>query len=429
MNITIHGKEKQFKYITKILLFFAFVLFMVVNYMNNYYFNKTSMIITLISSLVLLYKSRNDVGHFIAFTFITYAIYKISYEYLFDVKTTFYNVFYIDYNYNLVIAILCYFTTYIAIFYRERQTKKHYCITTKNNVLIYYILYFVCLFVLIFGIKRVHADGYIVSIKTIYEYFLIFFMFAYYYSGKSKTKKKFLLLLGIIYVFQDFYYGGRISSIQFLILICLLYYSKKLNSKKIMLLSLPAIILMNVVEFYRNNYTLEQVALSFINIFNPNTNYKWNTFSEVLYSSSGLTYAKLEVFTLHGRLDSFSQFFTNIFIGGKNELGDIIPYISTNISRVGGGGYIPVYFYFWFGWFGVVLISMLICYLFNENLKLKWIKKDFYILFNMVFISMTPRWYAYTPLILFRFVILNFIIIYYLLYLLDILTQKKAARV
>lgn len=415
------NKRNLIKYgLLSLLLFF-----LIVNILNDYKYSELCMIISLLSSVLLIYKSRNEIGSTFIFLFLFLSLLQISPEYLLDVKTTAYSYFYNENIYNISIAIIMVYITFIAIFFKERRTKELSSQLNGNNNLIFVLLYIGCIYILLFGINRGSYTGYTVSIKTIYEYFVMVYCFAYYYSNKSTITKILLLLLALVYILQDFYYGGRISSFQIIILIGILFFNK-LRLKSIIVFSVLGYILMNFIAEYRVNYSIS--GFNFTSIINslfsnPVTNYKWNTFSEVLYSSGGLVYSKLNIFAVEDTTRSFIDFIINIFIGGERHFGNIVSYIDSNISNVGGGGFLPVYFYFWTGWVGVIIISWITTKLLNFESNNN--SGDYHKIAYILLLAMFPRWYLYTPLVLFRFLLLNYTILYISLKILDKLTKRK----
>lgn len=425
MNFFLCAKE-----FTRNRLFLLILAFLMVNIVADFVFSEINMVIVLISSAVLVWKSRNEIGSSIVFLLLLFSMIQISPEFLFNVRTTGFDFFYQEELYNIVIAILMVFTSILAVFYNQRRNEFLRSDFTKENGWVFSVLILISIYILIFGINRGTSSTYVyvVSITTIYEYFVMIYILAYYYSSKSKISNLFLMLLGFFYIIQDFYYGGRISSVQLTILSAILFFPK-VKFKHILLLLLPAYLTLRLVEIYRtSNSFFDMNFLSvFANFKNPLENYQWNTFAEVLYSSSGLVYAKNAVHTIIERLISFTDFIINIFIGGVRPFGNIISYISANISPVGGGGFLPAYFYYWLGWGGVILISFFVVKMLNLESKERL--NDFWKIVYILTLSMFPRWFYYSPLILIRFILFNFLIIYSILKIIDLLTKKYLHRI
>jgi hypothetical protein len=377
------------------------------------------MLLLLISALTFLIKVHKNSGlSFIAILLLV-SMLQISPEFFFGVKTTGFEFFYIEDSYNLVILILMTFISTIAIF--TDSNDKQIKINSSSNPIVFLILFFVSLYILVFGINRGSLIGYTVRINTLYEYFIITYVLLFYYAKKTPLNNIFMIVYGFIYILQDFYYGGRISSLQLFIVILILFLPKKISIFNMVLIIIPGYIFLKVIELYRTGeiQNLSNI-LGYIN--NPITNYQINTFSEVLYSSSGLVFSSQFLFTIFERLNFFMNFLKSIFIGAYNEESNIVSYISNNVSSVGGGGFFPVYLYFWIGWIGVFVSGIA----FSVILNLKIDKTNDYLkILYIIVLSTFPRWFYYSPLVLFRLAFLNFTIVYIFTKVLDNLLKNQ----
>jgi hypothetical protein len=396
----------------KFYLFSALVFFTIINASMKYVMGNISMLVTLFSCSVLLFKSRKDLGHFTLFVFITYAMITISTEYLSSTVTASSLFFYNEFTYNFSISILCFFITFVSIFYNYKRDVTSYSVKCVDNTILYNMLVILSIGIMYFGMNRINTTVYSSKINTLYEYFALTVLFAFKFSGKSIRKKLVLVIIILIYILQDFSYGGRISTLQLGIMIVLVLFSKILSYKHIIIFSIPALLILNVVYIYRNNHSLNNIIPNLISfLINSTKNYEYNTFSDVLYSSSAFIYSKLFIFNWSIPILSFVAFFLNIFLGGRFDYGNVTVLISSKISALGGGGYLPVFFYFWFDWLGVILISIFIVWILN--IRLKHSNSEYWTLLTIVFISLVPRWFVYSPLVLFRYVFLNFSLLYY----------------
>ena len=392
------------------------------NAAHGYPLKELSMVICLASSFVLIIKSRHDVGSAAIFLFLLYAMVMISYEFLFGIKTAIMSFYYEAALYNQVICILAFFLGSLAIFLKPKvRDDDQFNSLQGNNSYLLLASLALCAYILVFGVNRGVYESYSVRITSIYEYFILFYLLAFYYS--KKTWKSNLLLLGMaaVYILQDFYYGGRISSLQLMILIAILFLHK-IKLWKLLTLSVLGYALMNAVELFRNQEKLSILSILNSLFVNQGASYKDNTFSEVLYSSSALVYSSINVFTETERISTFVDFIRNTFSDNR-PLGNIIPYISQNISYVGGGGYFPVYFYFWLGWGGVLLASWAAIRMLNVDQSQQC--SDYLTLLKILTVAMFPRWFVYTPLIFTRFILLNFSLIFIFYVLFDSITKRS----
>ena len=70
-----------------------------------------------------------------------------------------------------------------------------------------------------------------------------------------------------------------------------------------------------------------------------------------------------------------------------------------NKYGTGGGGLISVYFYTFLGYLGVVLVGLWLGYLINKS---RTSPNQFFILYFILVISTYPRWFAYSPITMFK---------------------------
>ena len=412
------------KQIVRYMILAAILGFLLLNIVNDYQFRGFNMAIAMLSSLVLIYKSRLEVGSVAVFILLFFSLVRISPEYLFEIRTTGFTYFYNHHTYNIVITILMTYLSILSVFYDTRKRGLNSEELRGDNNWIFLLLCVVSVAIIIFGINRQVGLTYTVAIRTMYEYFMPIFLLAYYYSDKKVRSRGVLILLAVIYVIQDFYYGGRISSLQMGILVFILFFPW-MPLRYMIVASVLGYVLLRAVGIYRETYSL--LAINWSNLlggvlFDAEGNYIINTFSEVLYSSSGLVFSRLYHFEPSVMTLSFIAFIRRVFTGEDLLLGNIVAYISLYVSPVGGGGFFPAYFFFWLGWGGVLFSAWVTVLLFNHtpSLTSRVYQQMTYILMLVMF----PRWFYYTPLILFRLVLVNFAILYSGLWFFDQLLKR-----
>ncbi|MFU7590433.1 hypothetical protein ACMX9J_16015 [Priestia sp. RMT2NF4] len=387
--------------------------------------NKFYAALTLGFSILLLFKSRKNLPMFLVSFFILYCNYSVVMgEYfiggslgvpLLQVKT-------IE-HYGLNIRILLIFTSIVALLYKSRNVKQNsYSLVVKDNIAIFLGLLLILLYILAFGVNRADLSSYSVSITPLYEYSSILFLLAYYFSGNSKIRICILALLLVPYVLQDFYYGGRITSLQLILLFLVTVFLKRLSVKLVLVNGFIGIFLNSLVGAYRKSYSLD--SLNIIDVF---INIKDNLFvfdtPVFAYYSSATQIAASKVMSISDRLNSFEGFIGSIFAGeSSSEIGSVSRYVSTHYFMNVGGGFITSFFYLWLGLAGVILISLIVVFIFN---KVGTGKNDYWRLVTVLIIFSTPRWYMYTPLSLIRPVLL-FSVLYLIVMLVHTMLVKIA---
>lgn len=405
-------------------IFLLFLLTLSLNFTNiDQSTNKIFSVLVIISSIFLLVKSRNNLGLFIMAFFLLYSNYSIAVgEYLVggDIAAPMVQVKN-DYTYGILIRMMLVFSVILCIFIKKQKGDSFKNLELKDNILIFSLLTLINIYILIFGINRNELTTYTVSTKPIYEYSYLFVILSYYFSGDSKKKKAFLVGLVLIFMLQDFYYGGRITSIQLSILLLLTVFSKYFNYMKVLIIGVFGIVLNSFVAIYRTQYSLEN-----INVIETISNLKNNLFvfdtPVFAYYASATHVASVDLLEWNLRLKSFFYFITSLITGSNNDLANVSEYINKNIYMNLGGGVIFSHFYFWLGWAGVILISIILCYLIN---KFSTSISDLGIILFIIIICTVPRWYLYTPLLLFRPMFIIVILYFIYNYIHKILIYKK----
>jgi hypothetical protein len=109
---------------------------------------------------------------------------------------------------------------------------------------------------------------------------------------------------------------------------------------------------------------------------------------------------KIQALDAFLRVKSFIGFVLSIFVPAAwlPEEASLMTF-KKGIYNSGGGGLIAVYFYVFLGWFGPLVISFYVFWIYGVAIFYKSIYLKFYVL--LIF-STFPRWFAYNPIILFK---------------------------
>lgn len=387
-------------------------------------YNSALAFIALIFSVMLLYKGRNNIPLTLMFIFIFYSNYSVIVgEYLIagNLSVPFTEVKN-DLIYGIAIKAMLIFVAILALFYNGKFfEKKSLEIKPVNNSLIFYSLLIMLVFSLYFGVDRGSYLNYSVRVSPIFEYSKLLFLFAFYYSGNLKFRKALMTFLMLAFIIQDIYTGGRITTLQLLILFTITVYLDKVTFRKIILYSGIGIVLNNLVAVYRNNFSIEGISVleTIQKIFENYFVFDTATFS---YYATGTHIATTFDVGIETRISSFFEFFKSIFIGSNSITSDVTTFVSQNFHYNMGGGYIFSWFYFWFGFVGVIFIAMFIVKAINN---LMWTRSNLGKLIYIAIIFNTPRWYLYSPNQLFRGSLFFVTLIWGVLYIVNNITKKK----
>ncbi len=393
--------------IKKILVIIFIIFYLVI--FSNVDTMKIDAILLLLFSIAFTLKNRNSNLLFIMSFFIFYCNYSIALgEYIYkpelgvpmsEVNNT--------YIYSKSIQILLLFTIVLTLFI-EKPDDRFIKMCYEDNSVIFYVLILVILIIGIAGVNRERGHSYSVNITSIYEYSYILFLFGYHSSGNSVLKKYILSLILFSFVIQDFYLGGRITSLQLIIVFLICLFNDIINSKRIFIGSILGILINTLVGAYRVKYTFKGIIINDLikDLFRNKFVFDTATYS---YYASATHIATVDYHLVDNktRLRSLFEFLKSIFLGGGNSTGNVTRYVSENYFLNIGGGVFPSHFYFWMGWMGVLIGAFILVYLINKMIRKN---SEFGILSLVIIVASSPRWYLYNPLLLFRSQFILFIL-------------------
>jgi len=401
-------KSMIFK-ILNIGIIFLYISFFPITYSSNIF----DSLLVLFFSIGLIIKSRKNLFLLIIMIFIFYSNYSIVVgEYLFvaqlGVPMTEVRTIEI---YGLSIRIMLLFMSIIFIFYEGKKISlRNNAIIPNENDISFILCFILLVLMFIFGINRGNRSAYTVRISPLFEYSKFVFIFLYYFSGNSKMKKILGLALLLVFVIQDAFYGGRITSMQLLIMCAITYYSKKLTFKKVLIFAFFGIFLNVFVGSIRHYASLDVFDFGKMieNLFAGLFVFDTATFA---YYASATHVAAVDVFSISIRLQSLFQFIITLLTGYIQGFtkSDVTLFVQREAFFNFGGGLLPTHFFFWLGWIGVIIIALIVVALFNWE----WDKSETSKLFFLAFVISVPRWYLYSPNQLFRgtFIMMFFLII------------------
>jgi hypothetical protein len=295
----------------------------------------------------------------------------------------------------------------------------------ESNNFVFAFLFCVLSYIFIFGVNRMElADSYEARISPLYEYSYIIFIFGAKYSN-TMFKKVLVVLMALLFVLQDFYYGGRVTSMQIGLVLMTTLLKNTLTFKRTIILFITGIIVLGLVGSYRVNYHLNDDMMI------GNTNFFVNDTATYAYGSSLTVLLMSDFIDIKDKLWSFIYFIQYIFFGGwlsemlfKDTIKEI-PESAADYYNNYRGGLFSFYFFFWFGWVGCVLSGILVSKFINFWAKQKKMLGE--IIFLSIIVS-SPRWYLYTPLAMFRGPLFFVPIVFVCVKLIEYLTTRRSIK-
>ena len=421
----------------KKLLLIVMLIFVFIIYGFGYHNALTGKIISiLLMGLCLfnMYKSKNNVLGFLLHFQLFYYNYSVVFSRYLHYANE-YLEFYERTNVEILnIGILCLFIfeIFTTLFYdNSKPFKREYIYAKQKNNLIS-ILLLIAAFIV--GVLGFDWGGFgsrtTVAITPFYEYNGILLILGLHYAGleKSKIIKSGYTLLIIFLVLQGFLFGERVSALQFMFIWFFYFKGDSMKPKQIFLLAVAGIFLMNIVGFYRGgsgNFDFSNIDFS--TIFNSLGNRLLTFNGDDLGYYCSLTFVMVsKIVPYSTRFGMFIKFLGAIFIG--DSVTSNLPNLTVKYYSHWGGGYFPLYFYF----YGGILMVIFSSYIWNKFLcgciqKTKSKHPQFKYLVGMYLVCVCARWYTYTPLHAIRPVLL-FSLAYFVLYLFNKKLQKNESK-
>lgn len=305
----------------------------------------------------------------------------------------------------------------LILSYTSKDVVKETDINRKSNI----IIFLLCFCILIYGLFSGYVNtstlgGYESHTSTLYEYCVLFLLFAWYYSGSRKICHVMIWCYAIIYIIQAIMYGDRSSAFPMLLLMLLLYF-KKITVGKLFLFAIAGIVASNSVAVYRDGYSLSGFLENYI------TRYALSGFTSDTVSQS--YYTGVSFFYVHDIVEAHAKYFLDFLLGivfggdyGYADVAALCKLYATNK----GGGFMVSDFYFWWGYLGAavngVIVAFILC-------KLKKITSGLGQLWKVYIAVMVFRWYLYTAFDFYRGCIFVFLIVGVCFSILDFFTKKS----
>ncbi len=306
----------------------------------------------------------------------------------------------------------------------------------KDKPFIFYFLLLLQIIILVFGRSGntiFESGGYGSSDMhtsnlggtAIFEYFIVFYPVSYVFSGKNKFRVFLLILLAMFYSLKAILFGGRVEFLQCILLIFILHFDNPNTSLfRILVISFIPLVFFILFGFIRS---APDSIFDVFAIVKENIQFAGYTFFgnqiDVYYSSTRLL--GLIDINLISIIDRFEIFLYNIFAiispySLLPEKANLALYLQGDFSA-GGGGLLPIFFYVYLSYFGVILVGLIMGYLFYRAIKMNNKVSQFWVIYLIMILSTYPRWYAYSSNVIYKFCIYSLVIFWLLNILISII--------
>ncbi|GEM_PF-1799509 len=394
----------------------------------------TSLLLLVINGYII-WRVRHNRLLLILFGIIGYANYGVvSANYLNPIGGTLYTIYSGTKEAHLALIILVAFISIVVCLLPSRI--KHFAFgdslpskNRPNNFLLACLLIsLIC--ICVFGFARPENLGTERSDPSaLYEYSTIFFIVAFYFAGHSKLAKSAVLSLLIIYAVQNLIYGGRVTALQLILVAFLFMFSKRTRTSLLIVIVLIGFVFFLGFGMVRTQIW-DQGLSSVIDGFclRLSNGLAWDT----AYSSwhTSITFIIFgESISGSEHLHYLFSWLASIFLGGSVP-DSRLPLVTESYYLHFGGGFLPIYAWFYFGIAGIVLVAfavLAIVYGVNKIEKQVALFKNVLILDLVYLVITVPRWYLYSPSQLTRGLLLCTLVCIFLL-LIDRWMSRKPAK-
>lgn len=276
----------------------------------------------------------------------------------------------------------------------------------ETNIIFVTIIAVILILVMVYGFGRPDSLGDERGKPSVlYEYSIILFIAAFYFSGKSCSANIVLSIILALFALQNLMYGGRVTALQLIFVWFFFFYSEKMSTLPLSISIAVGLMLFTVVGNLRTGFLSSSISQIFQSLISSvssglawDTAYSsWHT-SLTFYAFKDLCSAKEVCFLL-------GQWLISIILGGSAVPAANLPALTQSVIFHQFGGILPIYFDFYLGVLGVILIGCYVGFLIRRinNTSLEHYSRENGIArqalkLSCLYITVTaPRWLLYSP--------------------------------
>ena len=364
--------------------------------------NSVSAWLLIIISLYFVYKCRHNILLFVVSIFMFYSNYSIAVGiYLYPNRPVVLYHQITDVSiYGIGITLVLTFM-WILVMLMPRNINRLNIAQGTTNRFIVICLCSALMLIFIYGYNQT-ASLIRGASSPIYEYSVILFILGFYYSGDNSYLQTLMKVFVILFAFQSFFHGTRIEGLIFLLALLCYYYGGKLTYKQLIPYAVVVTFLMVFIGIFRANASWSIDSISYVLSVMRDNLFVFDTATWAYFPSLGM----IEVRNLIPQSESirlFGNFVLSIIFGSSVPDSNVVQYVKQYYYH-SNGGWLQMFFYFWFGWSGLFIIAGLI--VFYLRVIINQPSKGYRYLLAIYIVSTVPRWYLYTPLHLLRGVLL-----------------------
>ncbi|MBQ8138904.1 MAG: hypothetical protein IJ195_05560 [Lachnospiraceae bacterium] len=250
--------------------------------------------------------------------------------------------------------------------------------------------------------------------SPLYEYLYIFFIVSFYLSCGNKKIDAVISLLIVVNCIYVFFNGARISAIQFALVFFMRFIMHRIPKRLMFIGIFMAIIGLNAIGMWRGFTEFD------LGYFIKSLKYLFSTgiTLDTAYSAeaSGMCIIKLiGDYSVLGRLRLFVIYVIYVFVGSKafGVESNLAALAQESYHYATGGGVLPCFGLFYLGYFGVVLVAVLVGHYLKMLGEYQSETSGYKRCLAAFIFASCMRWYLYSPAPLLRGALL-FSIVFFL---------------
>ena len=230
--------------------------------------------------------------------------------------------------------------------------------------------------------------------SAFYEYALIVLIVALCFSGRDWKALAVLLATSAWMILHGLLHGERVLALQIMIVWGLYLLLHVLSLKLIMPACIVGIFVFTAFGMYRGLSAMEGNVFS--SVFQTLLHGGMaNDTSYAAFQTSLNVIRYGDLLSILERLWLFIKYLAYIFAG--SAVPDVnLALLALEVGWHGGGGWLPVYFYFWLGFPGVIASGALLGWLVNRVSNLNR-QRGYLNYLALYLVATSPRWYLYSP--------------------------------
>lgn len=232
--------------------------------------------------------------------------------------------------------------------------------------------------------------------NSIFEYAYVLFIFGFMIAGRNIKLRTAMIAVALLYLAQVFLGGNRASGLAIVLLLFVLFVADRITWFQLIPYLLLGFLALVSLGYFRGGDSFFLFKL--FDALNElgNTGGVWDTASYAFHQS--IAFLRLDdVIGLDEKVYLLKQWILSWFVGSSAAPDSALSTYCQALYPGMGGGFLPLYAYFYLGLPGVVVSSGFIAWLFKKISLLSDTKSDLIFCISLSVSTTCCRWYIYSP--------------------------------